>query len=231
MEFIYGGVVGVVQTLVGYPFDTLKTRIQTLEPRSRTLQDLKECFITKKFKETGSFYRGLFRGISYPMVSTCLITSNNFGLAAHVHQMTGSWLVGGFVSGFVSSFLIAPLELRKVKHQVGYPQDLIKTVPPYRGLGLTILRETPANAVYFSVYYYLHSRDLHAFWAGAAAGLASWTATYPLDVIKTRIQADPKITLKRAIGQGTFWKGFGLAASRAIIVNGTVFWLYDLLRG
>lgn len=212
MDFVYGAAVGVAQTLVGHPFDTLKTRRQAF-PHARLT------------------FKGMFKGVGYSMVSTCLITSNNFGLAAWVQETTGSWMAGGFFAGFLSSFVIGPLELRKVKHQVGLPKEIIRQVPLSRGLGLTIARESPAHAVYFALYHHLKDMDAHAFVAGAAAGLASWTVTYPIDVVKSRIQANPRLTLQDAIGQGHFWKGFGLAATRAIVVNGTVFWLYDWMKG
>lgn len=212
MEFVYGGIVGVAQTLVGHPFDTLKTRRQA-DPSSKL------------------HFRSLFRGVSFPMASTVLITSNNFGLASYVYQETGSWWWGGLAAGGVSALFMGPLELRKVKHQVGFPRELMGSVPLYRGLGLTILRESPAHAVYFGVYHWLKDKGVHAFWGGAAAGLSSWTATYPFDVVKSRIQADPAMTLSKAWAQGQLWRGFSLAATRAVLVNGLVFWLYDVLHG
>ena len=83
----------------------------------------------------------------------------------------------------------------------------------FRGLGITATREVPAFAVYFSSYevivrwgpdmIVIRSKDWFGFlvrnlgestgavlFGGGMAGVLSWVATYPQDVIKSRLQAD-----------------------------------------
>jgi solute carrier family 25 carnitine/acylcarnitine transporter 20/29 len=84
----------------------------------------------------------------------------------------------------------------------------------FRGLNVTMLREVPANAVYFSAYeavlrhYHKHyhhhqqqqqqQRDdekakVPTPWlllAGACAGVCNWAVIYPIDSIKTRYSCD-----------------------------------------
>ena len=211
MEFIYGGVVGLTQTLVGFPFDTLKTRRQA-------------------FPDAKLDFKTLYRGVGYPMVSTCLLTSNNFGFAAFLHRQGYSWWQGGFAAGFLSAFLITPLEMRKVNRQVGLPAKNVKAIPLHRGLGVTVAREAPAHAVYFGVYHWAKKEGFHPLCGGAFAGLGSWTATYPLDAIKSRMLADPSMTLSQAIAISKFWRGFSLAATRAVLVNSLAFWMYETLH-
>lgn len=74
-----------------------------------------------------------------------------------------------------------------------------------RGFWITVLREMPAYAGFYAMYEYskrkFHSRLLgpHApsdaplpVWAtltaGAGGGIAYWTACYPFDVVKSRVQ-------------------------------------------
>ena len=69
-----------------------------------------------------------------------------------------------------------------------------------RGLGLTVLRESPSFGVYFMSYEcisgYLKSKSDSTvstgvlLLSGGLAGQCSWLSTYPVDVIKTRIQND-----------------------------------------
>ncbi|KAL2098686.1 hypothetical protein ACEWY4_005166 [Coilia grayii] len=69
-----------------------------------------------------------------------------------------------------------------------------------RGMLTTVIRETPAFGFYFLVYDTLTRRlgcepeDSYMIpkllFAGGMSGIASWLSTYPVDVIKSRLQAD-----------------------------------------
>ena len=72
----------------------------------------------------------------------------------------------------------------------------------YKGSVVTVLRESPAFATYFSTYDYLRQvqvskggtlDDLSPFsliLAGGVSGVLAWIVTYPFDVVKSRIQSD-----------------------------------------
>lgn len=91
----------------------------------------------------------------------------------------------------------------------------------YRGLGITLLRDSPSYALYFSNYiiiiYYLilnqiilvtyeglkrtfqymkgPDQTLSTFdllMAGGLSGFGAWIPAYPQDVIKSRMQNDPR---------------------------------------
>ncbi|GMH15965.1 hypothetical protein Nepgr_017806 [Nepenthes gracilis] len=79
--------------------------------------------------------------------------------------------------------------------------------------------------------------------AGGLAGVASWVCCYPLDVVKTRIQAQTQSSMKyggivdcfvkstREDGYGVLWRGLGTAVARAFVVrvhNGAIFSAYEL---
>lgn len=65
----------------------------------------------------------------------------------------------------------------------------------FRGLSLTIFREVPSFGTYFFTYEFLTRSDTPvSTWTmmlgGGFAGMASWLISYPVDVLKTRIQMD-----------------------------------------
>lgn len=69
----------------------------------------------------------------------------------------------------------------------------------YRGFGCTILRDSPGFGVYFAGYEYLTGKvtdpkgnvnTLNLLLMGGLAGVMSWIVIYPLDVMKSRLQAD-----------------------------------------
>ncbi|XP_073269588.1 mitochondrial arginine transporter BAC2-like [Primulina huaijiensis] len=121
----------------------------------------------------------------------------------------------------------------------------------YRGLTITVLRDAPAHGVYFWTYEYMREQ-LHPgcrkngqetfgtmLLAGGLAGVASWIGSYPLDVIKTKIQSqslplrysgifDCFTRIVRDEGYNVLWRGLGTAVTRAFIVNGTIFTAYEV---
>lgn len=67
----------------------------------------------------------------------------------------------------------------------------------FNGCSVTALRETPSYGLYFFTYEALTRTNnttpittLHMLLAGGLAGTVSWIFTYPIDVIKSRLQAD-----------------------------------------
>jgi solute carrier family 25 (mitochondrial carnitine/acylcarnitine transporter), member 20/29 len=130
----------------------------------------------------------------------------------------------------------------------------------YRGLAVTALRDAPAHGVYFWTYERARER-LHPgcrrssssqdqdgdeglgtmLVAGGLAGVASWVCCYPLDVVKSRLQAQGAASAPRYRGvvdcfqrsvreEGlpVLWRGLGTAVARAFVVNGAIFSAYEL---
>lgn len=65
----------------------------------------------------------------------------------------------------------------------------------FRGLGPTVLREVPSFGTYFLTYELLTRSEGPVstgtmLLAGGFAGMASWLVSYPVDVLKTRVQTD-----------------------------------------
>ena len=78
---------------------------------------------------------------------------------------------------------------------------------------------------------------------GGVCGIFGWLATYPMDVIKTRLQAQdparPTYTgamdcIRKSIaaeGYAVFWRGLNATVVRAFPVNGAIFAVYTLSMG
>lgn len=113
----------------------------------------------------------------------------------------------------------------------------------FRGLGLTVLREAPSFGVYFWAYEYICRLFDQAdgsqlstpvlLFSGGVAGQVSWLSTYPVDVVKSRIQNDIHNQYKGAMdcirksyaneGLLFFWRGIGATLIRAFPMNGATF--------
>lgn len=119
----------------------------------------------------------------------------------------------------------------------------------YRGFAVTVLRDVLGFAVYFGLFDYLCQYqakrkgifidELSLFdliMIGGTSGVLSWIPNYPVDVIKTRIQADGVEgknkycgiidCCKKAYhidGMATFFKGINSTLIRAFPTNAAIF--------
>lgn len=128
--------------------------------------------------------------------------------------------LAGAATGAIQSVICCPMELAKTRMQMQgtgqkkssrklYKNSMDCLVRIYsreglwgvnRGMVTTLIRETPGFGVYFWAYDVL-TRSLGCepedrymipklLFAGGMAGIASWLSAYPVDVIKSRLQAD-----------------------------------------
>ena len=87
-------------------------------------------------------------------------------------------------------------ELTKMSDTVRSIVDKSGTRGLTRGLGITICREVPAFGIFFSSYEWMirksggENNNLMVLFAGGLGGIFSWIFTYPIDVVKSRLQAD-----------------------------------------
>jgi len=123
----------------------------------------------------------------------------------------------------------------------------------YRGFLATLARQTPSFAVYFGTYDRLKDYTTeHCFGtnhsllasiaSGGIAGSLAWAVVYPVDLVKSRIQALPLDVSSRAersmftVGQKVvrdhgwraLYRGLGITIMRAFPVNGIIFPVYEI---
>jgi len=137
--------------------------------------------------------------------------------------------------------------LKKVKTADGWRRGV------FRGYGVTVLREAPGFGTYF-LSYELLSRSfsqgsdggtLSILLAGGLSGIASWVLTYPIDVVKSRLQADCAGVYRSAYhcavesyrneGWKVFTRGLNSTIIRAFPTNAATFvavsWTLRMLSG
>lgn len=220
-EFIIGGVVGLTQNIIGHPFDTLKTLVQS----GKTINKI-------HFNP-----KNLYAGIGYPTAHLILTNSILFDSYNRIKTNYG---VSNFTSALISGMLVSPItyifECGKITRQT--EKFVNPNAPNNRFLGsyfkkgflMTAVRESIGMAFYFSTYFYMRDEmNYNAFISGASAGIMSWTTTYQFDVLKSR-QMSLNMSIKDAFKMGNLWKGYSYCISRAIIVNGVSLYVYDLLQ-
>uniref|UniRef100_G3PHK1 Mitochondrial basic amino acids transporter n=1 Tax=Gasterosteus aculeatus TaxID=69293 RepID=G3PHK1_GASAC len=214
MDFVAGCIGGAAGVLVGHPFDTVKVRLQVQSIDKPLYRGTYHCF-QSIIRQESVF--GLYKGIGSPMMGLTFINAIVFGVQGNAMRMLAHDTP---TNQFIQCVICCPMELAKTRMQLQgtgekkssrklYKNSLDCLVRIYnreglrgvnRGMVTTLIRETPGFGVYFLSYDVLtralgcEPNDRYMIpkllFAGGMAGIASWLSTYPVDVIKSRLQAD-----------------------------------------
>lgn len=279
LDFGFGFVAGVTGTIAGYPFDTVKVRLQTQTLNHRLYAGSWDCF-TKIAKQESVL--GFYKGMSSPMFGVALINGTVFcvqnaakGLFVNSDTYT-ALAVTGAIAGAVQSFMCSPIELVKTRLQtqgIGQqrklftlstdlykgPIDCLKQSyrrrglrhGVMRGLSMTLARDIPSFAAFFSSWQFFVTNfsptgkeaDMPMYMnllGGGFTGIATWTVSYPFDVIKSRYQAsrdhiykgvwDCAVKSFRTEGWQVFTRGFVPCTLRAVPTNAFTYPVYAFLK-
>ncbi|KAH6686819.1 mitochondrial carrier domain-containing protein [Plectosphaerella plurivora] len=181
------------------------------------------------------------------------------------------YYAAGAFAGVANSVISGPIEHVRIRLQTqphgaarlySGPLDCVRKLSShggvlrglYRGEAVTVLREAQAYGLWFLSFEYMmnadaarnkiHRRDVPSWkvaFYGGLAGEALWLGSYPLDVIKSKMQTDgfgkaqKYASMRdcfaqtwRAEGARGFWKGIGPTLLRAMPVSAATFATVEL---
>lgn len=208
-HYLSGLVSGLCQTIIGHPFDSYKTWRQNCSQLQRP----------------SISFQNLYRGVKYPIIQAPFICGIGFGVYNNVYEETKNTYIAGSLTGIVSAFVGTPLDYYKIKRQQ-HLQD-VHWKKSCRNMHVVLLREVPANTIYFTTYDIMKQQNIPTLLSGSIAGTLSWLITYPFDTIKTRMQSGASKTIRETIKQGDLWVGLKPCIIRAFFVNGIGFYVYE----
>ena len=226
-EFFAGFVSGVAGLIVGSPFDIYKITCQSSRPSRLTWRP-------------SSWFVGLLAPmITLGLLNAILFWSYKIAIDQMDDSLYASFLAGGF-SGLCGSAISIPAELVKVQAQTSDRSslDIIRTTKNfYKGWEMTLPREVLGYAFYFLPFKILSSYNI--LFAGGVAGCIAWAVIFPLDTVKTRMQADTLIPqsvnniikdIYTTHGITGFFNGLFIAMIRAFIVNAVIFYIDSIVK-
>lgn len=181
IDYLSGVFGGIAVVLIGHPFDTTKTRLQTSPPNFYV--NTMDC-VSKTIKWEGVY--GLYKGILSPLFGQMVFRSASFGtFSATVKWLSSSddslsnpttpsqLLLAGSITGLIISVIEAPIDLVKTKMQIQiFSTRLNPSHPPlytgvlgcvrhtvhsyglkglWQGWSATAIRNIPANGLFFPV--------------------------------------------------------------------------------
>nr|XP_019051112.1 carnitine/acyl carnitine carrier [Kwoniella bestiolae CBS 10118]OCF30042.1 carnitine/acyl carnitine carrier [Kwoniella bestiolae CBS 10118] len=178
VDFTAGVIAGAAGLVVGQPFDVVKVRYQTPEYAGRYKSTFGALGAIVKEEKV----KGLFKGVTSPMVSSCFIngvvfTSYSFFMKLQLNPDSsnepslGQIFLAGAGSGVVAATLTCPIELIKIREQsapphvntstLGVVKHIIRTDGfrgLFRGFNATALRD-----VAYGPYFFTYEATLRLF--------------------------------------------------------------------
>jgi solute carrier family 25 carnitine/acylcarnitine transporter 20/29 len=173
----------------------------------------------------------------------------------------------GVIAGLATSIISIPTEHSRIRLQIqnggssnlyGSSLGCVKKIAQqygfkglYKGGAPTVLREGVSFGIYFAFYEWITNKLVKrdqmrqkfdmakVALCGGITGMVVWLATFPIDVVKTRIQADSFVNpiykgmmdCARATFKGEgikgFYKGFSPCLLRSVPANGATFLAYE----
>lgn len=199
---------GVIQTIVGFPLDTL-----TVWKQNKRKSDIT--------------FANLYKGIKYPLIQNPILCGSGFFFNDYFSKVTNNYVVSSFYTGIINSTILTPFDYYKINRQQNLPTNVLQS---FNKVHIVSMREIPANVLYFNTYKTLRRYDIPIEISGGCAGVASWLFTYPIDTIKTRIQSDHTLSIRDAYRKGALFSGLLYCNIRAFIVSAIGFKVFETLK-
>lgn len=228
--FFNSYIAGISQTVIGHPFDTLKTLKQVYNDKT--------VFNIFKYIKNKNGINYLYRGYIPPLIGGCLQNSFIFSSEYYFSQKLNNKnnIYTGILAGSLTSLIVSPFELIKCNLQINNKLSLKEVIlnnrkNMFRGLSLTMLRDSIGYGIYFSSYRYLQEKYNNPLINGGISGMLSWIYSYPIDVIKTKYQISNN-SIKSIIKQQTLkslTSGLNIMILRAFFVNAGIFYVFEKL--
>ena len=268
-DLIAGGIAGSAGIAVGHPLDSLKVRMQMSGGSIQSIisQSSKLGSVWNGLPAPLAGAAVLNACIFFTYGSTTRVWDKYVQSDDNSnHNTLAKEAICGGITGFASSFIMCPTEHVKTKLQLNatlYRNSLYAAkriianhglIGLNRGFVATAIRQSPGFCVYFGSYerlkYSLQAQNniqcnelIASIIAGGIAGSLSWAIVYPIDLIKSRIQALPVDcnkndrsimhignTILKEGGWKALYRGFGITVLRAFPVNAVILTTHSELR-
>ena len=225
---------GIVQTIIGHPLDTIKTRIQIDNNNIKKV-------LTTIYKNDNIL--SLYKGALMPLIGHCLLNSFLFTYQYNLDKSINNHYFTGLLTGTMSGIILSPCELIKCNLQnnrTNNKNELLKIIKKIKlkkinlsnGLLLSIIRDSIGLSIYFGSYEKLQETNKNPLLNGGIAGSLSWLYSYPIDVLKTKKQvSNNKLSIiLKEMKLKMYINGLSVILLRAFVVNACVFYTYENLN-
>ena len=253
---IPGAVNALTGTILGYPFDTIKSKMQKNPIKYTSAYN---CFL-HTIKTRGIV--GLYSGLPAPLTIMMIKRGFQYNLYEKFNKYNFNSYVTGGLSGAICSIVGCPMHYIKINMQIGNKFNKIANIKDYNtldlvkytfktkgikgfyhGIKIDCLKESSFSCLYLGTYGYLRKKtpqnSFYHFLSGGISSVITWTILFPIDSLRTYIMTNDTnnnniiYNFKKLIeGQKItrLWKGLGPILLRIFPVSAISMTAYEYSR-
>jgi len=229
MELIPGFLQGITRVLISYPFDYIRTNIQSQENIS-----IQSYIYRNKLS-----IKDAYRGCTLPLITIPIDRSIQFLLFERLSK-NNSILLSSIASSCISSIYSVPinyLSTRIITNHVSLTRDtvrsFIKDANHYNGFRADLTKSFIGSVMYTYIYGSLRKTIVEEhhnyFLFGVLSSIGSWCVIYPIDTI--RVIKQTSVLNYYNIIKGTpfrnLYAGFSIILARSIPSAGCGMVVYE----
>ena len=204
-KIIPGFTMGIVRAAISHPFEMMKLKSQ--------------------INYQGLFYKNLFKGIHYSIITNALERGIQFGLYEKF-KLNDNNLNSSAKASIISTSLTLPYNiilLRNVimKSSMQIPKNIF-----YKSAFLEYSRNLSGSILFLSSYNYLKEKELPILYRAPLSSCLVWTLTYPLDSYKNILLSNQN---KEIINIQRLYKGIQYPLIRSIPSSIIGFYVYEYM--
>jgi hypothetical protein len=232
MEFIPGFLQGLTRVIISYPFDYIRTNIQT--------QEYKNIFSYLYQKKLT--VKDAYRGCSIQLLSVPIDRSIQFYLFEKISK-NNPIFIASISSSIISSIYSVPINFLTTQVITNHSslsfkniQQFLKNKTHYTGFMPDLSKSLIGSILYTSSYGYLRElidKERHNYFIfGIIASISSWIVIYPLDTLRV-IKQTTNYSYKDIIKITTFkqyYSGFSIILMRSVPSAGAGMLVYENSR-
>ena len=223
-DFLPGFVQGFSRVLISYPFDYIRTHMQ-----SNPDAPWKSLAIGKK----------IYRGVSVPLLIVPFDRAIQFGIFEHLNKRHYSMLSTSLFATLFSSIYSVPANFLQTKIVLNKDAKInIKNIS-FVGYGADTVRGLLSSFTYLFSYGILREevpKEQHNYVLfGIAANCITWSIAYPLDTLRVLKQSTvPTCSYMQLVRKywkgGRLYKGLPLVLVRSVPSAGIGMYVYEKTR-
>jgi hypothetical protein len=226
LDLLPGFIQGIVRVIVSYPFDYIRTNVQTQQYFS----------ITHFYKNNNMSFMKLYKGLSVPLITVPIDRAIQFYIYEKCNKLKFTTIQSSFIATLISSIYSVPVNYLQTQIMTNKSEgNNIKTFS-YKGFYSDLSRNFLSSFLYLGIYGELRERipkEKHNYFIfGIITSTLMWTCVYPLDTIRVLKQTSDLSysTILKNTRIQNYYKGLPIVIIRSIPSSGFGMMSYEFTR-